>query len=207
MNNKVIAAIGSAAVLALAASSACAAVYNIGTITEPSGTFGAPIALKITGSALPFKVDIEFTLPYQDQLVVASLSASTAILVAGAHPPINIQLTNGNLELFAGVPGSGVPVSGESGPVMGSNQFYGGGLPPDVLGAGTYYLEFTGLYAPQIWNGSNYVLDTRSKLSYNGTISITSVLEPSTWAMMLVGFAGLGLAGYQRVRGERAALV
>jgi hypothetical protein len=30
--------------------------------------------------------------------------------------------------------------------------------------------------------------------------SITAVPEPSTWAMMLVGFAGLGYAGYRRTR-------
>ena len=29
------------------------------------------------------------------------------------------------------------------------------------------------------------------------TVTLTAVLEPSTWAMMLIGFAGLGLAGYR----------
>jgi hypothetical protein len=29
--------------------------------------------------------------------------------------------------------------------------------------------------------------------------------EPETWAMMLLGFAGLGYAGYRRTRGQRAA--
>jgi hypothetical protein len=29
--------------------------------------------------------------------------------------------------------------------------------------------------------------------------------EPSTWMMMLVGFAGLGYAAYRRSKGERAA--
>jgi PEP-CTERM motif len=33
----------------------------------------------------------------------------------------------------------------------------------------------------------------------------TAVPEPSTWAMMLVGFAGLGYAGYRRAREQRAA--
>ena len=37
------------------------------------------------------------------------------------------------------------------------------------------------------------------------TIQVTSdvegVPEPSTWAMMLLGFAGLGFAGYRRARG------
>jgi probable HAF family extracellular repeat protein len=30
--------------------------------------------------------------------------------------------------------------------------------------------------------------------------------EPSTWALMLVGFASLGYAGYRRARGQRAAV-
>jgi PEP-CTERM motif len=32
-----------------------------------------------------------------------------------------------------------------------------------------------------------------------------AVPEPSTWAMMVIGFAGLGYAGYRRVREPRAA--
>jgi hypothetical protein len=33
----------------------------------------------------------------------------------------------------------------------------------------------------------------------------TPIPEPSTWAMMLIGFAGLGYAGYRRARVPRAA--
>jgi hypothetical protein len=32
------------------------------------------------------------------------------------------------------------------------------------------------------------------------------VPEPSTWAMMLIGFAGLGFAGYRRARAGHATL-
>jgi hypothetical protein len=35
-------------------------------------------------------------------------------------------------------------------------------------------------------------------------VSLTAVPEPSTWAMMLAGFAGLGYAGLRRRR--RAAI-
>jgi hypothetical protein len=35
---------------------------------------------------------------------------------------------------------------------------------------------------------------------------MSSVPEPSTWAMMLVGFAGLGFAGFRKGRGARTAL-
>ena len=38
-----------------------------------------------------------------------------------------------------------------------------------------------------------------------GTFTLTAVPEASTWAMMLLGFAGLGYAGYRRVRAPRAA--
>jgi hypothetical protein len=38
--------------------------------------------------------------------------------------------------------------------------------------------------------------------SFTGTMTpiTTSIPEPSTWAMMLIGFAGLGYAGYRRAR-------
>ncbi len=37
-------------------------------------------------------------------------------------------------------------------------------------------------------------------------LSYSAVPEPSTWAMMLLGFAGLGFAGYRRARAGRATL-
>jgi hypothetical protein len=40
----------------------------------------------------------------------------------------------------------------------------------------------------------------------SATARIVAVPEPSTWAMMLVGFAGLGYAGYRRARVRQATL-
>ena len=37
-------------------------------------------------------------------------------------------------------------------------------------------------------------------------LATTSVPEPSTWAMMLLGFAGLSFAGYRRARASHATL-
>jgi hypothetical protein len=34
----------------------------------------------------------------------------------------------------------------------------------------------------------------------SGSVSVTAVPEPTTWAMMLLGFAGLGFAGYRRTK-------
>jgi hypothetical protein len=39
------------------------------------------------------------------------------------------------------------------------------------------------------------------------TIGFTTVPEPSTWAMLTLGFAGLGFAGYRNARRKGAALV
>jgi PEP-CTERM motif len=43
--------------------------------------------------------------------------------------------------------------------------------------------------------------------TFNAAFSLNGVLvpEPSTWAMMLLGFAGLGFAGYRRARNARPA--
>jgi hypothetical protein len=37
-------------------------------------------------------------------------------------------------------------------------------------------------------------------------IAESSIPEPSTWGMMLLGFAGLGFAGYRKAKSGRAAL-
>jgi PEP-CTERM motif len=43
--------------------------------------------------------------------------------------------------------------------------------------------------------------------TFNAAFSLSgaAVPEPSTWAMMLLGFAGLGFAGYRRARMARPA--
>jgi hypothetical protein len=44
------------------------------------------------------------------------------------------------------------------------------------------------------------------KLAIDGNVTTLAVPESSTWAMMLVGFAGLGFAGYHGAREQRAAV-
>jgi hypothetical protein len=36
---------------------------------------------------------------------------------------------------------------------------------------------------------------------------VASIPEPATWAMMTIGFAGLGFAGYRKTRAARLAQV
>jgi hypothetical protein len=61
---------------------------------------------------------------------------------------------------------------------------------------------------PQLFSGTtiNPVFSVGSFSLHNdnesdaGVITFSAVPEPSTWAMMLLGFAGLGLAGYRALR-------
>ena len=57
--------------------------------------------------------------------------------------------------------------------------------------------------------GSNFGPNIDLTINGFGDFAIGGVVEgvpePSTWALMLLGFAGLGYAGYRRTREPRAA--
>jgi hypothetical protein len=79
---------------------------------------------------------------------------------------------------------------------------YGSSYPSGVGPWMTYTLSFT----PTV-GGSAVVALVDTNLAYSGNdFSLASVPEPATWAMMLAGFAGLGLAGYRGARRSRSVL-
>jgi len=62
-----------------------------------------------------------------------------------------------------------------------------------VVGTGSDVLQFISAYDPGY--------------TYLDNVSLTSgVPEPATWAMMMLGFAGLGFAGYRKGKSARTAL-
>ena len=61
------------------------------------------------------------------------------------------------------------------------------------------------IFTPQIVNGELQVFSAPI-LNFSGTpLTPGGVPEPSTWAMMLAGFAGLGLLGYRQTAKARVA--
>nr|WP_084292791.1 PEPxxWA-CTERM sorting domain-containing protein [Bradyrhizobium sp. WSM3983] len=78
---------------------------------------------------------------------------------------------------------------------------------PDDLYWGTFYVD-----ASQLFSGQTVALLDRSEFQFHGNYSlhlpnydasgtirpIAAVPEPSTWAMMVLGFAGVGFMAYRR---------
>jgi len=70
--------------------------------------------------------------------------------------------------------------------------------------AGTYYLPLqsdpTAGGNNPFWDFASANADGSPNLTFQilGTASISSVPEPSTWAMMILGFAGIGFVAYRR---------
>ena len=87
---------------------------------------------------------------------------------------------------------SGVDITGVS--VDSSSDFFANSTPPhfglQLLSPTDILIDVTGA-APAI--GGKLILDVTT----NG--GVTPVPEPSTWALMLLGFAGLGFAGWRRM--------
>jgi hypothetical protein len=77
-------------------------------------------------------------------------------------------------------------------------------LPLEYLPASDY-VAYTGYFTG---SGSDTIMFTfRNDPGYLSldAVSVTFAPEPSTWAMMLLGFAGIGYAGYRRSQSSAAA--
>jgi hypothetical protein len=99
----------------------------------------------------------------------------------------------------------------------------GGNTPTDAPGSQFNSASFAGSEGEQDFAGSGFLTGSnRYSLSDQGTllleagatvsggqgvtVAVAGVPEPSTWAMMAVGFVGLGFVGYRRVRRRPASV-
>jgi hypothetical protein len=81
-----------------------------------------------------------------------------------------------------------------------SDGDYGDFSPPGTGAGQLIQNAFNSTGQDEAYTTSSPEFAMMESISYNGSI----VPEPSTWAMMLLGFAGLGFAGYRRARGTGA---
>ena len=173
-----------------------------------TGTFATPIVLPTVSSTLSVYGGpiFEFNTP----------------VTAGAPISIDPQAATGFIyEIGAGDPNFAsveLPAVQNPGPYdlylwNGSHFVFDTTLGPDTVfdfgAGGVSEFEILGI-ASSVGLDPNSATDFVSTLTFEGSGTFTgsmtpviSVPEPSTWAMLLLGFAGLGFVGYRTERGRR----
>ena len=162
-----------AAFLIAAAGPAAAAIQvsveNVGSILNESLALPAE---DTPGSSIGFQEYFEFTLPTRETVTLSmSDSGFGNEQVIGGVFSVNTQTSTGPGPLF--IPAGALIDS------TGLNSFVGGQealLGPNVLGAGSYFAELSGV------SGSSPI-----HLAIDGTVTAAATPELSTWAMLLVG--------------------
>jgi hypothetical protein len=171
------------AALILTASTACAAVVDFGNALGPSGGYTSQAYYQAMLGGQPMTAGQQAYADQEDQLrqsgFRAELGGDFALGQMFYHVAYGMAAPPSALDLVSGGSGLGSSSTAPSGLGAGSS---------DASGAGSS-------------SGSGSVI-TLAPPGDPGIGSIIAVPEPSTWAMMLLGFAGLGYAGW---RGPRKA--
>jgi PEP-CTERM motif len=179
------------------------------TITVPDGkpiffpvinSFYVPI--NGAGALSPFPPCATLTLTCAINAASFTEADSMAVQVDGG-PPTGVSLDNATIEQHRQTSTSYFSVAlpadnvlGVTGPIApGANLWTQDGfyITLDDLSVGTHVLHFQG-------EGQSLA---GGPISLEVTDTLNVVPEPSTWAMMLAGFAGLGFAAYRRRKVQR----
>jgi PEP-CTERM motif len=197
--NKVVTTLLAATALIGVASSARAvtliSVENIGSILNESLALPAE---DTPGSSIGFAQYFEFSLPVSE-VVTMSVSDSgfgNEKIVGGVFS-VNFDTTTGPGPLF--IPSGALIDSAALSNFVGGQEAVVG---PNTLAAGNYFAEVSGT------SGASAL-----HLAIDGTVTATTVVgavatpEPSTWAMMGLGFGLLAFFGAKRSHKDRLAVI
>jgi hypothetical protein len=149
--------------------------FNLGN-TPATATLARPAGVGETGT---FVDDYTF-------------STSVTSFVTGSSVTNNFGATSGQIidglsvTLFSGSPNTGSSLETALANLLAPGVQFGS-IAPFTIAPGTYYVEIAGTVAGPT--------DTSH---YGGSFSISAVPEPSTWAMMILGFIGVGFMAYRR---------
>jgi PEP-CTERM motif len=192
---KSLAVFGVAILCSPAAHAATITVDNLGSILNDSVSFPST---KTPGAGQTFEDFFEFTLPTAEYITASmSISGPISDQIPAGKGELTLSTWTSTTGVSPFIPlGSVIEQATVSAPSSGGQSAVVGSATPfgDYEQAGTYFVEVSGTSG----------LGTL-RLAIDGNVTTLAVPEPSTWAMMLIGFAGLGFAGYRRARGPHAA--
>jgi hypothetical protein len=191
---KSLAVVGVAILCSPAAHATTITVQNLGSILNDSVSFPST---KTPGAGQTFQDFFEFTLPTAEY-ITASMSLSGPI--SDQTPAGMGQLILSTWTSTSGVSpfiplGSVIEQATVSAPSLGGQTAVVGSFTPfgDYEQAGTYFVEVSGT------SGIGAL-----RLAVDGNVTtLAAVPEPSTWAMLGIGFAGLAGMGLTRRRRNR----
>lgn len=179
-----------ALVLALAAGvsparAATVSVADVGSILNQSVALPAEAT---PGSGAAFDQYFEFTLPTRETVTVSmSDSAIGDERIVGGLLSLNDWTSTGPAPLF--IPAGALIESSAIGDTPGGQEST---VAPDALKAGAYFAEISGV------SGLSSI-----KIAVDGTATATVVPEPSTWALLALGFGVLSIAAGMRRRARQ----
>jgi hypothetical protein len=169
--------------LAVGATPAHAAQINVENIGAVFNQSLALPAQDTPGSGIAFAEFFEFTLPVTETVTVSmSDSATGGGRIIGGVLSLNDFTSSALVSPFQ--PMGALIESSALNNVLGGQEAT---VSPDVLTAGSYFAELSGV------SGGSPI-----HIAVDGTITALSTPEPSTWAMLLLGFACLAWAGVRR---------
>lgn len=141
------------------------------------------------GSGIGFEQFFSFTLPTTETVTVSmSDSATGTELITGGVLSLNNQTGTAPTSPFQ--PLGTLIESSALNNVIGGQEAT---VNPDALGVGSYFVEFSGA------SGSAPI-----HIAIDGTITAVATPEPSTWAMLAIGFGVMGLIGFRRAKAPHA---
>jgi hypothetical protein len=178
--------VAAAMATAFAATSASAALIIVTPGTTTTGPFSDAPGNNFTGFT-PIELNNQNTYDWAFSLV-APISGSVGAVQIQAQAQASAIPENITFDLYAGTPGvAGAVFQGSSSTGTNAELTF----TPSV---GPYYIEVTPAYIKQGGNNEGF----------SGTLMI-AVPEPATWALMLVGFGGMGAALRRRAAKAVAA--
>ena len=187
--------IGSTAVAACVATSAVATVYEVPVTGNLNGNlFSATLDLNVTNGQATSGTGrfTGFGLTNAD-LVLITTSTPGNETAGGPSAPTGFRGNDGT-DIFGG--DQAFPIS-NNGLIfdVGTRVAVAGAFPVLAIGNGSNASVFTGNVG-----GTEYYAQVGTSNIGEATVISNGVPEPSTWAMMLLGFGGLGFLAYRKAQ-------